>query len=490
MYFLGLHIKDMKTFLFDQKRLLSLLAFLILASCAINPVTGERELMLVSENQEMQLGRSASPSANWEFGGHYRDPALESYLGNIVQRLWATSERSHLPFEFHIQNSSIPNAFALPGYVAITRGLLCEMESEAQFAAVMGHEIGHVMARHTAQRLSRIQLQQLGLAIGASALEGTSGSDTLLKLGAIGSSLLLLKYDRAQELQADRLGVKYMSSIGYDPYEALSAHEVLEHSVDAYLAKLGRSPRQDTFVSNILSTHPRKEIRLSEIESMIAMLPPYRISGDGKFSKIFASKTEDIRKINRFYEHYDKAELYYNERNFKESEASIRKAIEMNSSQTPFHNLLGFIMLQQKNYPAAEKSFNTALSLDPQYQPSVYGFGLLRLFEEEYDRAIKAFSDSLKFYPGHAASHFGMGKSYFKSKQYSSAIPYLENFSKAAPKHPEVHGLLGVCFDMKSEIVPAVREYSYQVQVAPDTELGRHAKKRLAELQPLLERKP
>jgi len=443
--------------------------------------------MLLSEQQELQLGISASPSANWDFGGQYRDPALESYLGAIVHRLWATSERSHLPFEFHIQNSSIPNAFALPGYVAITRGLLSDMENEAQFASVMGHEIGHVMARHTAQRLSRIQLQQLGLAIGASALEGTSGSDTFLTLGAIGSSLLLLRYDRAQEIQADRLGVKYMSTIGYDPHEALSAHEVLEHSVDAYLARLGRSAREDTFIANLLSTHPRKEVRLSEIQSMIAMLPPYRISGDGKSAKIFKNKTEGIRKVNGFYEHYDKAELYYKDGKFKEAEENIRTAMAVSATQAPFHNLLGFIKLQQKNYPEAEQSFNTALSLDPQYQPSMYGIGLLRLFEEKYDRAIAAFSDSLKFYPGHAASHFGMGKSYFKKEQYSSAIPYLENFSNAAPKHPEVHGLLGVSFDMTRETIQAVREYNYQLQVAPDTELGRHAQKRLAVLQPLVD---
>ena len=233
-------MKTMTPLSFFRTRLHLLFAFLIISSCAINPVTGERELMLLSEKQELQLGISASPSANWEFGGPYSDPALESYLGSIVQRLWETSERSHLPFEFHIQNSSIPNAFALPGYVAITRGLLSNMENEAQFAAVMGHEIGHVMARHTAQKLSRIQLQQLGLAMGASVLEGIGGNNTLLTLGAIGSSLLLLKYDRAQELQADRLGVRYMSTIGYDPYEALSAHEVLEHSVAAYLVRLGR----------------------------------------------------------------------------------------------------------------------------------------------------------------------------------------------------------------------------------------------------------
>ncbi len=111
-------------------------------SCATNPVTGKSELMLVSESQELKIGRDAAPSMKWDFGGHYRDKDLESYLGDIVNRLWAISERSHLPVQFYIQNTSVPNAFALPGYVAITRGLLSDMENEAQFAAVMGHEIG------------------------------------------------------------------------------------------------------------------------------------------------------------------------------------------------------------------------------------------------------------------------------------------------------------------------------------------------------------
>ncbi|MDH4027567.1 MAG: M48 family metalloprotease, partial [Nitrospirota bacterium] len=95
--------------------------------------------MLVSEDQELRIGKESAPSVKWEFSGFYHDPELEAYLGEIVTRLWQDSERPHLPVEFHIQNSSIPNAFALPGYVAITRGLLSDMENEAQFAAVMGH---------------------------------------------------------------------------------------------------------------------------------------------------------------------------------------------------------------------------------------------------------------------------------------------------------------------------------------------------------------
>jgi predicted Zn-dependent protease len=143
---------------------------LFVVSCAVNPVTGERELMLVSEEQELRIGRESAPSLKWEFGGLYRDNSLEDYLEEITKRLWQNSERPHLPVRFQIQNTSVPNAFALPGYVAITRGLLSGLENEAQFAAVIGHEIGHVMARHTAQRLSRLRLQQLGLAIGGAAL--------------------------------------------------------------------------------------------------------------------------------------------------------------------------------------------------------------------------------------------------------------------------------------------------------------------------------
>ncbi len=460
--------------------------FLFLASCAINPVTGERELMLVSEKQEIEIGKEAAPSLRWEYGGQYYDAALESYLEKITKQLWQISERPHLPVKFYIQNTSVPNAFALPGYVAITRGLLSEMENEAQFAAVMGHEIGHVMARHTAKRISRMQLQQLGLAIGAAALEGKSGSDTLLTIGAIGSSLLLLKYDRNQEIQSDRLGVTYMSKLNYDPHEALSSHKILEKSVDNYLKRLGRTRGEDNFITNLLSTHPRTEVRLSEIQDMINELPPYTIKDDGKFSKRFQIATKQMREINKIYFLYDKAEDDYQKKKFAEAEKNLEKAIKQNSSQPPFHNLLGFIRLQQKQYNEAKNMFNTALSIESDYQPSIYGIGLVHFFQKNYVQAIQEFKNSLTLYPHHALSHFGIGKSYLQMRQYATAIPYLRNFAEAAPKHPEIHGLLGISYDNINKIKPAVTEYRYQLQVAPDTELGRYAKKRLAVLEPMV----
>ncbi|RJQ13319.1 MAG: tetratricopeptide repeat protein [Nitrospiraceae bacterium] len=458
----------------------------LFVSCAVNPVTGERELMLVSEEQELDIGKDSAPSLQWEFGGYYSDRPLESYLESIVKELWQNSERPYLPFKFHIQNTSLPNAFALPGYVAITRGLLSDMENEAQFAAVVGHEIGHVMARHTAQRISRLTLQQLGLAIGSVALEGKGGSDALLTVGAIGSSLLLLSYDREQEIQADRLGVKYMARLGYDAHEAIGAHKVLEKSVDDYLKRMGKSRSEDNFVTEMLSTHPRAEVRISEIQSMINELPPYSIKDDGKFAGRFLDETERVREINKVYYIYDEAENYYQKEDFDAAEESLKKAIKLDALQPSFYNLMGFIKLRQKDYPEAEKSFRKALSVETGHQPSYYGLGLVNYYRENYRQAVEEFKKSLDLFPNHAQTHLGLGKSHFHLKRYREAVPHLKNFSEAAPKHPEVHGLLGICYDKTGDVRTAVSEYRYQLQIAPDTELGRHARKRLAELAPTL----
>jgi len=465
--------------------LLHLIIFVPLFSCAVNPVSGEREFMLVSEEQEVAIGKQAAPSLKWEFGGPYEDKALEAYLDSIVKELWKNSERPDLPLTFHIQNTSLPNAFALPGYVAITRGLLSEMQNEAQFAAVMGHEIGHVMARHTAKRISRMQVQQLGVAIGAAALEGKKGGDALLAIGAMGSSLLLLKYDREQEIQSDRLGVKYMSALGYDPHEAISAHKVLEESVDNYVKRLGKTRGEDSFISNLLSTHPRAEVRLSEIQDMIDQLPPYSLKKDGRFSRTFQTETRKMNEINKIYHIYDKAELAYQEKNYDGAEKLLQEAIKLNSSQAPFHNLSGFIQLQQKNYDEADKAFAKALSVSQGYQPSIYGRGLVFLYKENYEKAVVEFKKSLAEFPGHAQTHFGLGKSYYRMNQYKEAIPYLANFAQAAPEHPEIHGMLGICLEKTNDSGSAVIAYRNQLQVAPDTELGQHARARLAALEPV-----
>ena len=466
--------------------LLVTLLILITFSCAVNPVTGKQELMFVSEQQEIEIGKEAAPSLYWSYGGEFKDPELHDYLEGVVRRIWNSSERPYLPMRFVVQNTSVPNAFALPGYVAITRGLLAELENEAQFVAVMGHEVGHVMARHTAKRITLGQLQQLGLLLGGILLSGSSHSDTFLRLGAIGSNLLLLKYDRSQEIQADRLGVKYMARLGYDPYEAIQAHERLQVAVNSYLKRMGIKRGEDNFINSLLSTHPRHEVRVQEIKDMINHLPPYKIKGDGKFRKRFLRMTRRLRRINRVYFIYDRALKNYNKNHLQRAERLIKRAIKKQPDQAAFYNLYGMLMYKRNEIQRARQNFRKALSLEKDYQPSIYGLGLVALKKGHYQAALKRFRRSLQLFPSHPDSYFGMGKTLFKLRRYRSAIRYLSPYAQYNPKHKEVHGLLGICYENTGQIRAAIREYKMQVRVAPDTELGQYAQLRLLVLKGLL----
>lgn len=194
----------------------SCLALLVAAAgCATNPATGEREFSLVSESQEIQIGRESDPAITAQMGGLYGDSAVQRYVRDLGLRLAAVSERPNLPWTFKVLDDDLINAFALPGgFIYVTRGILSNMTSEAELAGVLGHEIGHVTARHTASAITRAQLAQLGLGL------GMIFSETIREYGqaaAVGLQLLFLKFGRDDERQADELGFRYMTRQNYDP---------------------------------------------------------------------------------------------------------------------------------------------------------------------------------------------------------------------------------------------------------------------------------
>ena len=171
-----------------------------MASCARNPVTGKNELSLVSEGQEIQMGQQAAQEVAQTIG-FVDDSELQSYVANIGKRMAAKSERPDLPWEFHVVNDASVNAFALPGgFIYVTRGLLGSMNSEAELATVLGHEIGHVTARHSVQQISKAQLATLGLGIGSIV---SSDIAQFAGLASQGLQVLFLKYGRDAENQAD-----------------------------------------------------------------------------------------------------------------------------------------------------------------------------------------------------------------------------------------------------------------------------------------------
>lgn len=360
------------------------------AGCATNPVTGQSEMMLLTEEEELELGRQAFSQLAWQQGGPLRiDPGTQSYLDGIVRRLHQVSHRSSLPVDFTLESASEPNAWAIPGHTAMNRGLLQYLENEAQFAFVMGHEMGHVAARHSAARQSRATLGSAGLGILGVAAEaaglGTVGGLAVGAAGA-GTQLLLLSYDRSQELQADHLGVLYMARAGYDPNEAVRAHEVLNQAIDGYLANLGQRREDPSAMSQILSTHPRHEQRVTEIQAYIKTLPPseVRIEGDGRHAERWLRQTESVRRLAPAFARYDRAlqafaqALRANEQKqgsvvrqkLAESQREIEAAIQL-ADQAQFATLQGYLLAVQGRKGEARSAFNRAVALFPGYQPAI-----------------------------------------------------------------------------------------------------------------------
>lgn len=227
-----------------------LLAWVV--SCAVNPVTGKREFMLVSEEQEIAMGREYDPQISQMYGV-YDDPELLKYVNDLGQKMAKISHRPNLKYEIKVMDSPVINAFAVPGgYVYITRGILAYLNNEAELAGVMGHEIGHVTARHSAAQMSKAQLAQIGIGVTSMISE-----DIAQYAGLAGQAvgLLFLKFGRDDERESDKLGVQYSTTVGYDAHEMANFFKVL----DKMNSQSGQS------LPDFLSTHPNPADRVQDV---------------------------------------------------------------------------------------------------------------------------------------------------------------------------------------------------------------------------------
>src|SRR5215470_8490383 len=214
-----------------------------LGSCATNPATGKQEISLVSSSQEAQMGAVEDKNVAATLG-YYDDPTLSAYVTQVGKKLAAVKEEPNLTWQFHVVDSPEVNAFSVPGgYIYVTRGILAVVNNEAQLAGVMGHEEGHVTARHTAQQMTRAEIANVGLGVGSIL------SPDIRQVAGIantGLQLLFLKFSRSNETQADELGVRYTSRASWDPREIPATYQALGR----LQAKSGSA------VPNFLATHP------------------------------------------------------------------------------------------------------------------------------------------------------------------------------------------------------------------------------------------
>ncbi|MBO6784160.1 MAG: M48 family metalloprotease [Alphaproteobacteria bacterium] len=246
---------------FDPRRLVAA-ATLLLTACSVNPATGERNFTaFMSPEDELRVGREQHPKILEQFGGAYDDPNVAAYVDAIGQRLARASELPDLKFTFTVLDDDIINAFALPGgFVYVSRGLLGLANSEAELAGVLGHEIGHVTARHSAQRYSSAVLAQ-GLSLGVGILGAVfAGTPDFGQAAAQGSAVYLQSFSREHEFEADTLGVRYLARTGYST-DAMASFLASLQAYSSLEAKVSGLP-DPAERYNIMSTHPRTQDRV------------------------------------------------------------------------------------------------------------------------------------------------------------------------------------------------------------------------------------
>ena len=242
------------------------------ASRQVNPVTGEKQAIALSPEQEVVLGMKSAPEMASQFGGADPDPAAQKEVQEIGQRVVSRSRASQTPYEFHFTLLADPktiNAFALPGGpVFITRGLYSRLQNEGQLAGVLGHETGHVVGRHASEQMAKSQLAQtLVGAAGVAASDSGHGQEAV-QIGALVAQMAQLRYGRQDELQADTLGVDFMSEAGYDPRGMIEVMKILESSSN------GQHPPE------FLSSHPDPGNRIGVIQAEIDKKFPSGVPGE------------------------------------------------------------------------------------------------------------------------------------------------------------------------------------------------------------------
>ena len=233
----------------------------VLGGCATNPVTGGTDMVTMSEAQEIELGRKMHPQILQQYG-RFDDEQLQQYVSEVGQRIAAKSHRPNLQYTFTVLDGDEVNAFALPGgYIYITRGIMAYLNSEAELAAVIGHEIGHVTARHSVKQ----QAGATAAGVGAMVVGILTGSGDLANVANMAGGALISGYGRDMELQADELGAEYLNRIGYEPEAMIDVVRLLKNQEMLEVQMARQENRKPRVYHGVFASHPDNDTRLQEV---------------------------------------------------------------------------------------------------------------------------------------------------------------------------------------------------------------------------------
>jgi predicted Zn-dependent protease len=290
-----------------RNTLLVALASLGLSSCATNPVTGRPDLVMQSESGEINRAKQVHPMLLQQFGGPYQDMRVQAYVNEVGQRAAKVSHRPDLQYTFTVLDSQDINAFTTGGgYVYITRGIMSYLNSEAELAAVLGHEIGHVTARHPVRQQSQSTLA----GIGAAAIGVFTGSGDIAGLANYAGAAIIRGYGRDQELEADRLGAEYLARVGMDPDHMIDVVRLLKNQELFELQRAREEKRDARVYHGVFSTHPDNDKRLREVVKAAEKLHDGERETDAgreRYLQVIqglpfgTSRAQGVLKGNRFY---------------------------------------------------------------------------------------------------------------------------------------------------------------------------------------------
>lgn len=412
-------------------------ALLLLAGCVVNPVTGEEEFSLMSPAQEIALGKRYYPQTiQMNQGLAPKDPALQAYVNKVGRNLAEDSHRPKIPWEFCVVNTSQVNAFALPGgKVSITRGLITKMKSEDELAAVLGHEIGHVTARHSAAQYTRGVFISLGAAVAGAVTEayglGSLGSSVA---GAAGN-LLMLSYSRDQERQADQLGFQYMVLNRYNPNGMVKVFNLFK----------SMRKREPTEIEAFLSSHPLDSERIAAAQKRVRQTP--RALQVKPFSTQAFNRAMATQKWRApAYRAMDKGDALLGKKRYADAVAQYRAAIKRFNGDGVIHARLAMAYMAQQRLTDAQKTAVKAVRISPRV-----------------------------FFPNLVA-----GYSMIKGKNYAKALGYFSRAESLLPNHVENRFLLAYCRERTGSRYQAAQVYRSVVKLDPRGKYGQAAKKRLA----------
>jgi len=394
-------------------QLSSMAAAGLVAGCATNPVTGRSQLMLVSEDKEIQIDKQNSP---YQFSADYgtvQDKRLTDYIDRTGKNIAAQTHRTHMPYNFHVVNATYVNAYAFPGgTIACTRGILLSLDNEAELSALLGHELGHVNARHTAEQMSKGMLTQAvvgGLAV-AAGTQGAGYGNLASQLGQLGAGALLASYSRDNEREADALGMEYMVRAGYSSQGMVGLMDVLR--------SMGK--HKPSAIELMFSTHPMSDERYRTAVETVDM--KYKAAKNKPmYRERYMDNTAKLRSQKPAIDEMQKGQKELAAKNFSAADAHLRKAIKLAPNDYTALVMLSMSQLVQKKWAVGRQYAEMAQKVYPAEPQAYHLSGFAKIQLKDFDGALEEFSSYDKKLPGNPNITFFKGYAYEGMKKYPQA---------------------------------------------------------------------